>query len=173
MYQLALTIFFLLLGRGEAPSVPAAAPKPSPALPGPTAADLRKFDFVSEVAVHEASGPPAHRIIHVLNWHFVEREDFAADLRDTNPDLADEEIDDRYDDLIASVEAVQAERRQLLQHLTEKHGLRGVHLEGLSVELLPALQRHVKTLRDSCTSMGSSTNSCMPRTEPPTRRPTP
>jgi hypothetical protein len=92
---------------------------------------------------------PTHRIIHLHNWYFVRKADFAADLRSIEgQSLSDDEIDSRYDNFLTDVELVQAEQRQLLKHLIVHHGLKWVYIEGLTKEELPAIQKRIKTLRD-------------------------
>jgi len=123
--------------------------KPAATLPSPDAAALRTLPGFHSVAVHSASNGPTHRIIHLRNWHFVRKADFAADLRSIEgQSLSDDEIDSRYDNFLTDVELVQAEQRQLLKHLIVHHGLRRVYIEGLTKEELPAFQKRIKTLRD-------------------------
>lgn len=69
--------------------------------------------------------------MHLLDWHIVAQEAYAADLRD----LADEllsvaEIERRYRELLLEVVLVQ--QQAILRSLVHHHGLQGVFLEGLT-----------------------------------------
>ena len=67
---------------------------------------------------------PTRRIIHIRDWHFVTKDDYAKDLRGTaeNP-LSDAEIDAQYEQLLLEVEMAQLEQLVLLRLLTRHHGL--------------------------------------------------
>lgn len=118
-------------------------------LSGPNAEAMRSLPGVHSVVVHPASKGATHRIIHIRNWHFVPKADFAADLRSLEGEaLSDEEIDTRYDEFLAEVDTVQVEQRKLLMSLIEHHGLKQVAIEGLSKDEMPAFEKMVKVLRD-------------------------
>ncbi len=63
---------------------------------------------------------PKRQILHVLNWHFVDREAYEAD------DGED------WEAFLDSVEKVQSEQVDLLQHLKDAHGINEVYLEGMT-----------------------------------------
>lgn len=118
-------------------------------LPGPNAEVLRSLPGVHSVVVYPASKGATHRIIHIRNWHFVPKADFAADLRSLEGEaLSDEEIDTRYDEFLAEVDTVQAEQRKLLMSLIENHGLKQVAIEGLTKDEMPTFDKRIKVLRD-------------------------
>lgn len=118
-------------------------------LPGPDASVLRSLPGVHSVVVHPARNGSTHRIIHIRNWHFVPKADFAADLRSLEREsLSDDEIDSRYEAFLAEVDLVQAEQRELLICLIEHHGVKQVFIEGLTKEEMPAFQKRINVLRD-------------------------
>lgn len=118
-------------------------------LPGPDAEALRSLPGVHSVVVHPASKDATHRIIHIRNWHFVPKADFAADLRSLEGEaLSDEEIETRYDEFLAEVDTVQAEQRMLLMSLIEHHGLKQVAIEGLTKHEIAAFEKRIEVLRD-------------------------
>ncbi|MEK6238261.1 MAG: hypothetical protein N2C14_26395, partial [Planctomycetales bacterium] len=102
--KIRFCIVLTLLLIGCATSVPTEPP------PGPTAAELKSLPGVHAVHVKNASAPKT-RIIHILDWHFVPKDDFAADLRSESDDpISDDEMDDLYDEFLDEVEAVQEEQ---------------------------------------------------------------
>lgn len=118
-------------------------------LPGPNAEVLRSLPGVHSVVVHPASKDATHRIIHIRNWHFVPKADFAADLRSLEGEaLSDEKIETRYDEFLAEVDTVQAEQRKLLMSLIEHHRLKQVAIEGLTKHEIAAFEKRIEVLRD-------------------------
>lgn len=109
---------------------------------------LQKLPHVVEVTRHGPEGEPAHRIIHIADWHFVERDAFAADLRSqSEAPLSDQEIDQRYDEFLGEVELVQKQQMALLRALIEDHGLNRVHFEGVTEETQKSFEAKVSALR--------------------------
>lgn len=96
--------------------------RPTPPRPGTlgdlttdAAALVRTLPDVALVEVrHQPAGPPAGRIVHVLDWHLT-------------PDIADAAH-------LAAVELVQAEQMALLKALALQHDLERVWIEGLTLE---------------------------------------
>jgi hypothetical protein len=81
-----------------------------------------------------AKGPekPAKRLIHILDLHFVDKEDFRVDMVHSHDrTLTDAEFDEMYRELLLVIEMVQIEQTGLLRCLRQ-HGLRAVFLEGFS-----------------------------------------
>lgn len=78
--------------------------------------------------------PPPQRIVHILNYHYVSRDDFTADLRDQDPDVSDAEIGERYAAFLNDVEMVQNEQAVILRGLIREHGIRHVFVEGVTDE---------------------------------------
>lgn len=97
----------------------------------PTNDDLANTPEVASVTV-QAVQNPTHRIIHVLNWHFVSREDFAL-----------EGDSDAYEAFLDDVEAVQVEQMTFLKRL----GVKKVSYEGLTPENHPAYVKRAATLQ--------------------------
>ena len=93
---------------------------------------FRHLPNVAEVTRHGPTERPTHRIVHLLDWHFVDRETFAADLRSlSDKPIADAEIDRRHAKHLTNVAQVQAQQMALLRWLIKHHGLERVHVEGL------------------------------------------
>ena len=119
------------------------------AIPGPDAAALLSIPAVHSVSVHRPRCHPTRRIIHIRDWHFVAREDFAAELSGAEEgSLSKDDLEPRYEEFLAEVEAVQAEQRALLRHLIKRHGITSVHIEGLSSENMPAFLQRIRALRN-------------------------
>ncbi|WP_417398212.1 hypothetical protein [Gimesia chilikensis] len=73
------------------------------------------------------------KIIHILNWHYVSRADFAADLKvSTEKPLTDGQINKEYVSFIDDVRAIQKQQMELLRLLINKHDLKAVYVEGLT-----------------------------------------
>lgn len=94
------------------------------------------------------SRQPQGQIIHLCDWHFVSREDFAADLRDQSREpISDVEIDRQYAAFLNTVESVQVEQAAILRGLMREHGIRQVFVEGLTNEKVAAFRQAVYDLR--------------------------
>ncbi len=94
---------------------------------------LRQLPNVVEVVRHGPTLPPTHRIIHIADWHFVPKDEYAADLRSLSTEtVSDEEIDRRYAELLDEVELIQQQQIELLRSLIQKHGVKQIHVEGLA-----------------------------------------
>lgn len=93
---------------------------------------LRQLPNVVEVERHGSSLQPTHRIIHIADWHFVPKDDFAADLRSLSTEpISDEEITRLQAEFLDEVELVQQQQIELLRTLIQKNGLDRIHVEGL------------------------------------------
>jgi hypothetical protein len=111
-----------------------------------TAQLLRGLPGVAQVKVSPASGKPARRLVHLLDWHFVPRELLAVDfLAATGHAMTDADYDQHLDD----VEAVQREHTATLAALTSRHGLRRVFVEGLTEADLAGLPAKLAALREA------------------------
>lgn len=75
---------------------------------------------------------PRHRIVHLLDLHPVTRDDFAADIRDQQPDATDDEIEAAYQAAMAEAVRVYLAQDKLLRWLAEFHGVHRVHFEGMT-----------------------------------------
>jgi len=110
---------------------------------------LRKLPSVHSVTSTPIKSKPKQIIIHLLNWHFVSNEDFAADLSDSSAGkLSEEEIEMRYLELLNDVDAIQKEQKQILRYLIKHHKVRTVYMEGLTEKNLSAFNSFIKTLRE-------------------------
>lgn len=98
----------------------------------PNADEIKAMPEVASVEVRSVSHP-SHRIIHVLNWHYVSREDYALDA---DPD--------GYDAFLDDVEAVQLEQVTFLKRLL----VRQIHYEGLTDKNKAAFVERAKTLKN-------------------------
>jgi hypothetical protein len=102
---------------------------------------MNRFLVISVLLVAGCSPRPippgrqfARTIIHVLDWHLVERDAFAADLRSQDSTITSEEIERQYQEHLDDVERVQSEQRDLLLTLLDQHQIVTVFLEGLTDE---------------------------------------
>ncbi len=110
---------------------------------------LHKLLSVHSVTYTPTKSKPKQIIIHMLNWHFVSQEDFAADLSDSSDGkLSKAEIDKQYLDFLNYVEAIQKEQKQILRFLIKHHKIQSVYMEGLTEKNLSAFNSFVKTLRE-------------------------
>ncbi|MEQ8852785.1 hypothetical protein [Gimesia sp.] len=110
---------------------------------------LRKLPSVYSVTSKPTKPKPKQIVIHLLNWHYVSKEDFAADLSDlSDGKLSEAEIDKRYLEFLNDVESVQKEQKQILRYLIKHHKVRSVYMEGLTEKNLSAFNSFIKTLRE-------------------------
>lgn len=115
---------------------------------------LRKLPGVHSVTSTPTKSKAKQIVIHLLNWHYISKEDFAADLSDSSDDdssddkLSEDEIEKRYLEFLNEVEAIQKEQKQILQYLIKHHKVRTVYMEGLTEKNLSAFNSFIKTLRE-------------------------
>ena len=110
---------------------------------------LRKIPSIHSVTSTPTKSKPKKIIIHLLNWHFVSKEDYVADISDlSDGKLTEDEIDKRYFEFLNDVEAFQKEQKQILRYLIKKHKVKSVYMEGLTEKNLSAFNSFIKTLRD-------------------------
>jgi hypothetical protein len=110
---------------------------------------LRKLPSVHSVTSTPSKSKPKQIIIHLLNWHFISKEDYAADLSDlSNGKLSEEEFEKRYLEFLKDVEAIQKEQKQILRYLIKHHKVQSVYMEGLTEKNLSAFSSFIKTLRE-------------------------
>lgn len=108
---------------------------------------LQEFPQVHSVKSNEVE-KTTHRIVHILNWHFVPQDVFAVDIRDqSEKPVSDDEIDELYEEFLSEVEAVQKEQMEVLRHLVKHNGLKKVYLEGLTAKDAKKLENFINTLR--------------------------
>lgn len=82
--------------------------------------------------------PQPATIIHIDNWHWVPKPYFVADLKETDPTLTDDEIDERYAQHLNDVEELQRQQVELVRDLCKTHGLKNIFYEGVTDENLDA-----------------------------------
>jgi hypothetical protein len=112
------------------------------------AALLRRLPGVARVDVAVNAERPTARIVHLLDWHAVPREMFAADLRaDAGRTLTEEEAQALHDELLLQVELVQIEQGAALRCLVKRHGLKRVLAEGLTHAGKPGYDTLIDALR--------------------------
>ena len=103
---------------------------------------------MAEVTRHGPPGRPSHRVVHLLDWHFVPKDRYAADLQSlSDKPLSDAEIEEHWQELLREVAAVQAEQLALLGLLIQRHGLRRIHMEGLTSRDMPIFDIKVAVVR--------------------------
>ncbi len=120
-----------------------------PAEPDPLVDGLRRLPVVKSVdVVRIGDGKPVRRIVLLLDWHYVARKDFYADLRDQSPDIADEELAAEYDKHLAQVGKVQSELMDIMRHLSKAAGVKAVHVGGLTAKNRAAHLKFIATLAE-------------------------
>lgn len=80
----------------------------------------------------DPSPPPPIRVIHVTNRLWIPQESFAIDVRQTEPELTDAQVDERYATFLDDLEELQQEQAFKLRELVQAHGLRSVFYEGVT-----------------------------------------
>jgi hypothetical protein len=85
-----------------------------------TKSELDQLPHVHRVDTFAKGTKPDFQIVHIQNWHFVDRKAFEADGGKD------------WDAFLKSVEAVQGEQLELLSRLRDDHGVKAVFLEGLT-----------------------------------------
>lgn len=110
---------------------------------------LRKIPGVHSVTSTPIKSKPKQVIIHLLNWHFISREDYAADISDIEgKPIPEEELEKQYTEFLDEVEAIQKEQKRILRHLIKQHKIQSVYIEGLTEKNLSAFSKFIKTLRE-------------------------
>lgn len=102
-------------------------------------------------------GAEPTKIIHILNWHYVDRDDFAADLRaNSDKPISDEQVTKEYLSFLDDVREIQKQQMELLRTLIKKHELKAVYVEGLTeknhkgiLEFLESMKKYERTRKPS------------------------
>jgi hypothetical protein len=88
--------------------------------PAPANSDfVRDLPNVAKVEASIVVEKPKHYLIHILDWHFIPKEDFIADLWGQG---IEDELDAKYEQHLDDVEAVQVAQKALLLALVESRG---------------------------------------------------
>lgn len=106
------------------------------------------FGLPSIAAVSVPIDPPESRmtILHLADWHFVPFDVFAVDERAHDSNVSEERLQERYEEFLTEVEAVQVQQRTVLDHLIEHHDLQVVYLERVTDELLDPYMNRAKAV---------------------------
>jgi hypothetical protein len=108
-------------------------------------ADLKAMPAVASVRVAVECADPSLTIVHIRDWHFVEKKAFAIDVRDVSDEqLSDNEVDELFEEHREAVALVQKQQKRLIRKL----GIKQVFQEGFTAEELPAYQKRIGILRD-------------------------
>src|SRR5262245_9517028 len=97
----------------------------------PTPDQLNTLPDVAAVEIR-AADEPTHRIIHLLDWHYVPVKRFKLDTPDGD-----------YDAFLNDVEALQTQQRTVIMAI----GVKTVFLEGLTAESAGHYRKRIDTLR--------------------------
>jgi len=109
---------------------------------------LRQLPGVVRVEIGVQAEKPTHRIVRLRDWHFVPRDLYAVDLRDSaGKPLSDDEVDWLHEEQCLEVEAVQLEQLAVLRCLIKHHGLRFIFCEGLTQKGLANYREKIGVLR--------------------------
>jgi len=84
---------------------------------------LRKLPVVDSVKVIPAKTQATRRIIHVLDWHYVDEASFVADIKDADEELSEDEIKEAVEQHRKAVRKVQKQEKQLILFLVSSDGL--------------------------------------------------
>ena len=115
-----------------------AAPPNLPPLPG-----------VASVKTVVQCDNPKLTVIHVRDWHFVDRERFAIDVRDeSDTELTDADVGELFAEHRLTVAAIQKRQKRVIRKLVKKLKIKQVFHEGFTAEQLPAYQKRIKVLKD-------------------------
>ena len=110
---------------------------------------LRKLPVVDSVNVIAAKVKAKKRIIHVLDWHYVDENSFVADLKDAADEvLSEDETKDAVEEHRKTVRKVQKQERQLILFLVSKLGIKQVIHEGFTQEELDPYKNRIQMLKE-------------------------
>jgi len=110
--------------------------------------DLQSLPGVASATVAVECDAPKLTIIHVRDWHFIERKTFALDVQDASDEpLTDDEVDTLFAEHRETVAAVQQQQMRLTLALGKQAGIKQVFQEGLVAEELAAYRSASLTSR--------------------------
>src|SRR5688500_9539702 len=96
----------------------------------PTPNELKALPDVVAVQVRGAE-EPTHRVIHILDWHYIPEKRFRIDTPDGD-----------YDAFLKGVEALQTQQRAIIKAI----GVKEVFLEGLTAKSADHYHQRIDTL---------------------------
>jgi len=109
---------------------------------------LKQLPGVVNVQWERALNRPAHRIIHLRDWHFVPKDIYGIAMEKTyGRKLAQEEKDHLFRELLLEIEIVQVEQMGPLRCLIRYHGLKTVFCEGVYADGLVGYRKNIDSLR--------------------------
>lgn len=115
----------------------------------PIVSILRTLPGVVRVDVSVSPGTkPTHRIVHLLDWHFVPRDLFAIDQKAVSATPLDEDaIDSLFREHLFDVERIQLEHTAIVRCLARHHHMRSLYSEGLTTEGVQGFLERIAVLR--------------------------
>lgn len=105
---------------------------------------LRDLPHIAKVEASIVVEKPTHYLIHILDWHFVEKDSFIADMRSQG---INDDLDAKYAKHLNDVEAVQNQQKELLLALVENRGVTEVYIEGLAKAGQTEFETRLKELK--------------------------
>ena len=76
---------------------------------------LRKQRVVASVEIQAATTQATKRIIHILDWHYVDEKRFIADIKDVaDEELSEDEIEEAVEQHRKTVRKVQEQEKRLI-----------------------------------------------------------
>lgn len=109
---------------------------------------LRKLPVVDSVNVIASKVKAKKRIIHVLDWHYVDEASFVADIKDADEELSEDEIKEAVEQHRKAVRKVQKQEKQLILFLISELGIKQVFQEGFTLEELDGYKKRIKILKE-------------------------
>jgi hypothetical protein len=112
--------------------------------------DLKSHNGVASMKVAVECDDSRLTIIHIRDWHFVDKERFTVDVRDeSDTEISDDEVSTLFAEHRAIVETVQKQQSRVLRAQLKKHGvkLKQVFHEGFTDVELPAYTKLIDVLR--------------------------
>jgi hypothetical protein len=112
------------------------------------AALLRPLPGAADVEAPVTCPNPTYRIIHLRDWHWVDRDTLAAEgAHDLGRSLRPEELDLRYEEALLQVELVQRELLTVLRCLVRHHSLKRLLAETVTIQEVDHFHEQVALLR--------------------------
>jgi hypothetical protein len=109
---------------------------------------LRSMPEVDNVEVLVPCPSPTVRLVHIRDWHFVDKDLLIADLKTTTKkDLSDAEADELYAKHLNDVTEITIEQERILSALIERD-LTAVFAEGLTYKNLTAFRQTIDQMAD-------------------------
>jgi len=118
----------------------------------PQSADLavsfRKLPVVKSIEIQPTKTQARKRIIHILDWHYVDEASFVADIKDADEDLSEDEIKEAVEQHRKTVNKVQKQEKKVILFLAAEFGIKQVFHEGFTLEELDGYKKRIKLLKD-------------------------